>query len=73
MKCVLCNGIGKVVMPSTRVENEILELTTNALCYHCMYDISKAYNNLLQIGWEKLDQLHKERMALDTIKDGWEL
>lgn len=74
MNCVLCNSIGKVEMPVTRLdENEMLELVTSTLCYHCMYDISKAYNNLLQIGWDKLDQMHKERLALDTVKDGWKV
>lgn len=74
MKCVLCNSKGKIEMPVTRLdENEMLKLSANMLCYHCMYDISKAYNNILQIGWDKLDQLHNEKMALDTVKDGWQL
>lgn len=74
MKCVICNKNGKIDMPITQLdENEMLQLTTKTLCYHCMYDISKAYNNLLQIGWDKLDQLHKEKLALDTVKDGWSL
>jgi hypothetical protein len=61
-------------MPITQLdENQMLELTTKTLCYHCMYEISKAYNNLLQIGWDKLEAMHKSRLALDTVKDGWKI
>ena len=74
MICVLCNANAKIEMPITQLdENEMLELATKALCYHCMYQISKAYNSLLQIGWDKLDQMHKSQLALDTVKDGWSI